>query len=256
MKRNLRQAFTLIEVMLAMAILMVLIGAVYSIWYGVTSAARSGSTAAAAAQRERAAMRVMQEALAGAQLFVGNPTYYSFEVGEVGAASLTFVARLPDSFPRSGKFGAGAMRRVLFALEPGLDRQQKLVLRQQPIFAEELDEDEKLHPVVLAENVKSLTVELWDATASDWTDKWAYTNQLPKMVRVSLQLSYPIAGGQFKANTSPLMTAVVAIPTAGVQPTWQPTTLGGGSGGGSSGGGGRNNGRNNGGGRNTGGGGR
>ena len=219
-------AFTLLEVMLAMAILAVVVGAVYSVWYGIISAAAAGNNAAAAAQRERAAMRIMQEAVAGAQLFVGNPKYYSFEVGEAGTEGLSCVSRLPDSFPRGGKFGAGVMRRVSFAVETGPTRNKVLVLRQQPILTETMDEDERLHPVVLAENVKSFMVELWDTTANDWTDKWVYTNQLPKMVRVSLQLNYP---GQVKANTSQLMTSVVALPTAGVQPTWQPTTIGGGN---------------------------
>jgi DNA-binding ferritin-like protein (Dps family) len=208
--------------MLAMAILVGVIGAVYTIWYGVISAAAAGNKAAAAAQRQRQAMQIVKEAVAGAQLFVANPKYYSFEVGEEGKGELSFVARLSDTFPRSGKFGAAAMRRVLFTLEPGADRNQQLVLRQQPILAEDLDEDEKTHPVVLAEQVRVFTVELWDTTAKDWTDKWIYTNQLPKLVRVSLQLG---AAGYSKADASVMMTSIVALPTAGVQPTNQPTRL-------------------------------
>jgi DNA-binding ferritin-like protein (Dps family) len=205
--------------MLAMAILVGVVGAVYSIWYGVIRAAAAGNLAAASAQRERAAMRVLQEAVAGAQLFVANPTYYSFEVGEEGKDGLSFVARLSDAFPRSGKFGAGAMRRVLFAVEADSTRSRQLVLRQRPILTEEFDEDEQTHPVVLASDVKTFTVELWDVTAKDWTDKWIYTNQLPKLVRLSLQLQTP------GSKPSPMMTALVALPTAGVQPTNQPTRL-------------------------------
>ena len=219
-----RKAFTLLEVMLALGLLSLLITAVYSTWSGIVKASKVGTSAAVVAQRERATMRVLQEAIVGAQLFVANPNYYSFEAQNGDATTLSFVAKLPESFPRSGKFknlGGSQLdfdvRRVAFSVEPGPDRNKQLVLRQNPIFME-LDEDEQTHPVVLADNVDKLSLEFWDTTANDWTDTWLLTNQLPKMVKVSLQLKYTTARGQ---NESPKMTTVVALPTTGVQATWQ-----------------------------------
>lgn len=220
--------FTLIEVMLAMAILTVVIGAIYSTWTGIVKASRVGQDAAAAAHRERMAVRVVEEALAGAQLYVANPMYYSFEVDNGGKVALSFVSSLPQAFPRSGKFGDALMRRVMFSVEAGAGYQKQLVLRQNPILME-LDEDEQLHPVVLAQSVKKFSVEVWNPTANDWADTWLLTNQLPKMVRVSLQLNAAASrGGEIAL---PLLTTVVGLPTAGVQPNWQLPTVGGGPGG-------------------------
>ena len=206
------RGFTLIEVMVAMAILVVVVGAIYSTWTGIVKAAKVGLTAAAAAQRERMAIRVVEDALASAQLFVANPKYYSF-VGENGSeAMLNFTARLPEAFPRSGKFGDFDMRRVQFSVEGGGGRTKQFVLRQSPILME-MDEDEQSHPVVLAQDVRKFQMEFWDAVKNDWTDEWSQTNQLPKLVRLSLQLNY---AGTRGVDTSPTITRIVALPTAGV----------------------------------------
>lgn len=218
--------FTLIEVMLAMVILGGVIAAIFSTWTGIVKASKVGQDAAAAAHRERMAMRVVEEALTGAQLYVANPMYYSFEVDQGGKVALSFVSSLPKAFPRSGKFGEALMRRVMFSVEAGAGYQKRLVLRQNPILME-MDEDERLHPVVLADSVKTFVVEVWDPVASEWADTWLLTNQLPKMVRVSLQLNYAANRGVI---TSPLLTTVVGLPTAGVQPAWQTPTVGAGSG--------------------------
>ncbi len=230
----LHSAFTLLEVMLAMALLSLIIAAVYATWAGIVKAAKTGTNAAVVAQRERATMRVLQQAIVGAQLFVANPTYYSFEADNGDATTLSFVSKLPESFPRSGKFknlGGSLLnfdvRRVVFSVEAGPDRNKQLVLRQNPIFME-MDEDEQTHPVVLADNVAKLSLQFWDTTANDWTDTWLLTNQLPKMVKVFLQLKYATARGE---NASPVLTTIVALPTAGVQATWQQTSGGNGSGG-------------------------
>lgn len=220
--------FTLIEVMLAMVILGGVIAAIFSTWTGIVKASKVGQDAAAAAHRERMAMRVVEEALTGAQLYVANPMYYSFEVDQGGKVALSFVSSLPKAFPRSGKFGDALMRRVMFSVEAGAGYQKRLVLRQNPILME-MDEDERLHPVVLADSVKTFVVEVWDPVASEWADTWLLTNQLPKMVRVSLQLNYAANRGQI---TSPLLTTVVGLPTAGVQPAWQTPTVGADPGGG------------------------
>lgn len=219
------RGFTLIEVMLAMAILGGVIAAIYSVWTGIVKAAKVGQDAAAAAHRERMVVRVVEDALAGAQLFVANPQYYSFELEGEGRGALSFVSSLPEAFPRSGKFGTATMRRVIFSVESGNGYSKRLVLRQHPILME-IDEDERLHPVVLAESVKKFSVEVWDPTAKEWADTWLLTNQLPKMVRVSVQLDY---AGTRGVSTSPLLTTVVGLPTDGVQPNWQmPTVTGGG----------------------------
>lgn len=220
------RAFTLIEVLLAIAILGVVLGAIFSSWSGILRAKQVAVRAAASAQRERMAMRVIQEALVASQLYVANVRYYGFANEAVigGENSLSFVARLPKSFPRSGKFGDFDVRRVAFSVELDGERRKQLVMRQCSILME-MDEDEKTHPVVLADDVKDFQVEFWDVTKSDWTDVWLQTNQLPKLVRVSLQLNFT---GMHSTRTADMVTRVMSLPTVGVPQNWQiPMVTGG-----------------------------
>ena len=217
-------AFTLLEVMLSISILSVVLAAIYSSWMGIIRAKEVAVEAAATVQRERMAMQVIQEALGAAQLFVANAQYYGFsnDVHFGEANTFSFVAQLPEAFPRSGKFGAFDVRRVTFAVESGGDRLRQLVMRQNPILMD-MDEDEQVHPVVLARNVKQFKQEYWDTTTSDWIEEWVQTNQLPKLVRITLQLNYG-EGNSIKPGE--VVTRVIGLPTAGVQPGWQVPSLG------------------------------
>jgi prepilin-type N-terminal cleavage/methylation domain-containing protein len=220
---NYPRGYTLIEVMLAMAIFSLVMLAIYSTWFGIMKASRVGQDAAIAAQRERTAMHVIEEALSGAQLFVANPNYYSFAPKTEGKTTLSFVASLPADFPRSGKFSGWPMRRVTFSLETGGNGQKQLLLRQNPILME-LSDDEKIKPVVLARNVKLFKMQFWDDQDHEFKDEWIETNQLPKMVEVTLQLNYT---GSHSVTTEPKLVALVGLPTTGVPPNWQAPQAGG-----------------------------
>jgi hypothetical protein len=144
-----------------------------------------------------------------------HPEYYSF-VGE--EKSLSFVARLAKSFPRSGKFGDFDVRRLTFSVEDRLDGGRELVLRQNTLLID-MDQDEKDHPLVLAKNVDKFELGFYDKKKDEWVDKWTdnFTNQLPPLVRVVLTLKdHPHS---LKATEE--ITRVISIPSVTVAPTWQ-----------------------------------
>ncbi|HSO20269.1 MAG TPA: prepilin-type N-terminal cleavage/methylation domain-containing protein, partial [Desulfosarcina sp.] len=111
--------FTLLEIMLALGIFAGVLAAIYASWTSILRATQATHQAAARVQRERLAVRTLEEALAAAQVPRHNPAPYAFVADtseEFGA--LSFVARLPESYPRSGRFHGLAVRRVQFAVEP------------------------------------------------------------------------------------------------------------------------------------------
>jgi type II secretion system protein J len=210
------KAFTLIEVMVALALLGMVIAAVYSSWIAIIRGSKIGLTAAAEVQRSRIAMRTLEDALTSTRMFVSDAEFYSFE-GETGSkAFLSFVANLPASFPRGGKFGDYTVRRVTFALEPALNTGSQLVLRQTPLLVD-ADIDEKEHPVVLAKNVAKFELGFWDTRSGDWLDEWTQTNQLPPMVRITLQF----AGKGYQSRPRDEVVRVVALPSIAVPTVWQ-----------------------------------
>lgn len=200
-RSNRPSAFTLIEIMIAIGLFMLIIMAVYSTWDLVMRATQTGQRAAARAQRERVAMRTLENSLMCIQSFQASQQYYFFEVSGGDAPLLSFASRLPDPFPRNGKFDQIQLRRVTYSLEPNKDGSKDLVLRQNPVLMD-MDEDEKENPLVLARNIKAFQVECWDTNQDEWVTEWDNTNAIPPMLRVSLVFAGDTSGGPSPADVS------------------------------------------------------
>ena len=211
------RGFTLIEILMAMAIFGLVMSAIYATWTAIIRGSKAGLAATAQVQRERMAMFTIEQALTAARSFQVDLQHYGFVAENGSDAMLSFVARLPKSFPRGGRFGDFDVRRVAFSVENGPNSERQLVLRQCPILME-FDRDETEHPLVLAKNVNELLFDLWDPRANDWTDAWTQTNQLPKMVRVTLRLSPP---NQNNSATKEEIVRIIALPSITVPPVWQ-----------------------------------
>jgi type II secretion system protein J len=207
-----RRAFTLIEIMVAVAIFALLVAAVYSTWMVILKSSQVGNAAGARAQRERIAIRTLEDSLTCIQSFQASMGYYMFNVTNGDQPALSFVARLPDIFPRNGKFDSN-LRRLTFSIEPGTDSERDLVLRQNPILMDQ-DADEQQIPLVLAHNVKDFVIECWDTNALDWVDGWDSTNSLPPMVRITLTLALDNKNDKYD-STAPLIaiTREIAMPS-------------------------------------------
>jgi type II secretion system protein J len=210
------RAFTLIEIMVAISIFSLVLAAIYSSWTAILRARKVAGDATASVQRARISIRVIEDSLGSVESFVRNANYYSFVGENGGEASLSFVARLAKSFPRSGKFGDFDVRRLTFSVEKGADSSRQLVLRQNPVLMD-MDIDEKEHPLVLAKNVQDFQLQFWDMRLNDWIDEWTQTNQIPKLVMVTLKLSDSPYSRQIQEE----ITRIVSIPAMAVQPGWQ-----------------------------------
>jgi hypothetical protein len=132
----------------------------------------------------RVSVRALEEAIGSAVMYVDNAKYYTFATDTSGNnAYISFVARLPDSFPGSGLFGDQQVRRVCFYVQDG-----NLMLRQAPLL-EATKKIGKPYEIALAPNVSLFDMEFYDGMANKWFAEWISTNQLPKMVRIALSFS-------------------------------------------------------------------
>jgi len=206
-----RRAFTLLEMMVAIAIFAMVVATIYSTWILIVRSSQIAQETAAQAQRERVAVRTVENALMCIQSFQASMKYYSFDVENGAQPVFSFTSRLPDVFPRSGKFGDFNVRRLAFSVEPGADQENNLVLRQNPILMD-MDEDEKKYPLILAHNVKDFEVECWDTNQMEWVQEWDDTNTIPPLVRVTFAMASRTASG----NDGPVLslTSVIALPSS------------------------------------------
>ncbi len=197
--------------MVAIAIFTLLVTAVYSTWVLIIKSTQVGQEAAAQVQRQRIAIRTLEDSLTCIQSFQASMQYYTFVVENGAQPQLSFVSRVPDVFPRNGRFGDFNLRRLTFAVEAASDSEKDLVLRQNPILMD-IDPIEQSTPLVLARNVQDFIVECWDTNQMDWVDTWDNTNALPPMVRVTLALGSNLKN---KNSTAPVIgiTREIAIPS-------------------------------------------
>jgi len=209
-------AFTLVEVMVALAIFTGVVAAIYACWTSVLRSSQVGLAAAAEAQRKRMAIRCLEDAFLSAQMFNQNAHYYSFfaDTAREEGASLSLVAHLPRSFPRSGSFEGLPLRRVTFTLEPDAGGGKALLMEQVPVLFEP-DIEETNNRLVLARDVRLFIVEFWGPNSREWEPEWLATNQLPRLVRFSLGFGGP----GLKVQEEDVATRVIALPTMGVPAT-------------------------------------
>jgi len=74
------RAFTLIEIMVAIAIFGMIVAAIYSTWVLILKSSRVGQEAAAQIQRQRIAVRTIEDSLTCVQSFQASMKYYIFVV--------------------------------------------------------------------------------------------------------------------------------------------------------------------------------
>ena len=114
--RPIREAFTLLEVMIAIMIFAMVLTAVYATWIAILRGTQAGVKAAAEVQRSRIAMRALEDAFLSAVMYTENSKYYYFVAESSGdMAGVSMVSRLPASFPGVGRYGDQIVRRVSFS---------------------------------------------------------------------------------------------------------------------------------------------
>ena len=213
--------FTLIEIMMALAIFSLVLISIYACWTLVVRSSQVAQKATAKVQRQRVAVRTIEEALFCARSFAADLEHYGFEAENGDDARLSFAANLPQSFPRSGKFGAFNVRRVIFELESAPAGGRQLVMRQHPVLMDlEFDQDEIDHPLVLARGVEKMEFKFWDTRKSEWAEEWSQTNSLPPMIMVLLEFGDPDQRYNYSAPRDEV-ARIVKLPTITVPAYWQ-----------------------------------
>lgn len=201
-------AFTMIEVLLAVGIFSMVMIAIYSSWSAILRGSRSGLMAAAEVQRARVTIRSLEESLGSCLLYADNLKYYAFFADTSSDFGyLSFVARLPQSFPGSGMFEGQDLRRVTFEVDPD----GNLLLKQSPIL-EATDVIGDPYTIRLAPQVSTFAMEFFDARIGQWTPEWIYTNQLPRLMRVALGFGKDPATGnpqRLTMRTIPLNSVAI-----------------------------------------------
>jgi prepilin-type N-terminal cleavage/methylation domain-containing protein len=214
-----QRAFTILEVMIALFIFAIILSAIYTTWMGIVKGIKSGTKAAADVQRSRMALRSIHDALLTAVVYNENVKWYYFVADTKGDfAALTFVSRLPASYPGVGHFGDSIVRRVSFYTQSGSDGKAELVMSQVPMLLNTNDGGAQGYSMVLARDVGKFELSFFDPQKKDWVTDWQNTNTLPSQVQVTLALGG--SGSSSSRKPEDVVIDIVSMPAqvvAGVQ---------------------------------------
>ncbi len=199
----------MLELMIAIAIFGSIMVSIYACWINIARGIKVGEIAASSAQRGRVALHTVEQALQTAQCYSYNNAYYVFlaDSRDERFSSIEFTARLPDTFLGGGYFGNQVMRRIAFYVKNGEGRQNNLVMSQVPL----LDANEQKDPyeIVLARDITRFSLEFWRPGDKDFSPDFVETNQLPKLVRITMGIGHV---NNNSSQPSQVMIRLINIP--------------------------------------------
>lgn len=203
--------FTLLEILLAVAVLGMLITCVYSTWSAALNSWRRGSDASEAFQRERVVMDALMELTKSAIFFAPSAPLYAFIATKNPGLgdSISFVTASDAFLPPSETIAAG-MRRVFVSLERDQYQRTYLAIVNEPALRP--DDDKSLEPPqahVISMDISGFYVRYRDPRDGSWSDKWEEDQFPPSAVE------YTVVFGERDGRFPPVVvTRAVDIPVA------------------------------------------
>lgn len=206
-----RTGFTLLEVLLAVAVLGMLITSVYSTWSAALTSWRRGTDVSEAFQRERIVMDALRELTQSAVYFAPSAALYDF-VATTHAGlgdSISFVTASDAYLPPSETISAG-MRRVIISLEQDQYRRTYLAIVNEPALRPQDDRSlEQPQAHVISMDVSGFYVRYRNPQDGTWSEKWEEQGFPPSAVE------YTVMFGERDGRFPPVVvTRAVDIPVA------------------------------------------
>lgn len=214
MKRT--AGFSLVEVMLATALLAVGLALAFAALVNATRATERAESMAQRSERLRAVQAFLRRQVDGA---LALP--YEFESGtgeatvfEVSRDELRFVAPMPGYLSRGGPY------LQIFRLRPGaggrrLEFEHQLLTPDGPVESER-------EPEILLEGIADGGFEVRtlgsEGEPGDWTETWDRPGEMPRLVRLKLRLHESGAHWPTLVAAPRLAASMTAQPVPGVVP--------------------------------------
>ncbi len=187
--------FTLIELMLAIAIMALVMSITFLTFSTVTKAWRTGQTLSEGLHHGEFVMEQLEMGLRSAY-YSGAPvnSKYGFWMESIGESETISWVKLGTALVGDDCSFAGSPHRVIVSMEADEDGRTAVAVRSWRLADEPEDFDpEELEPVLLSSKVTSLTCQPMDpnpdiAGEIEWMDEWTETNRLPKAVKITLEI--------------------------------------------------------------------
>ena len=192
-----QSAFTLVETIVSIAILSIVLAMVYGVFFSVARSTVAGAEASVEVQRQRIALKTIEDSLSGLVYYEQSKEQYSFlaDTTIFEYPSISFVSRVPPGFLGNKEFGSQRLRRITFQVEDDEDLGRSLVMYQealmQPINTQDIQEPKRW---VLGPNLDTFFFVFWSTINNEWVSEWTETNSVPS--RLKFELAFKRADGE------------------------------------------------------------
>ncbi|HRZ10855.1 MAG TPA: prepilin-type N-terminal cleavage/methylation domain-containing protein [Kiritimatiellia bacterium] len=187
-----RAAFTLIEVLVAVAIMAVAFAIVWSTFTAAVNGWQRGTKLLDQLHRGDFVMEQLVLALRSAAFFSNRPDKYGFRLDESGGGegsrdTMSWVtsgmAFLPPDSPL-----ANGLHRLEFGLDTDDEGRPAVAIRAWPHLADEEESDVKGEPWFVSTEIKGFRCRTYNAEDEKWEHEWENTNSVPRLVELTLYL--------------------------------------------------------------------
>jgi prepilin-type N-terminal cleavage/methylation domain-containing protein len=207
-----KSAFTLIEILIAVAIMSLCMALVAMIYTNTIKAWRMGQNVMDELHQGDFVMEQIVSALRSEAFFPNNRQVYGFWLDDKGTQSsahdeISFVTSSSAFLPSDSQF-QNSLHRLFLTIDSDSNGREGLAVRALPHMAKEMKKNEA--PVwIVSTRVKSLDCQVYDMGKKDWEDDWEDTNKIPNLVKVTITVS-PV----HEEDPDLVISRVVEIPIA------------------------------------------
>lgn len=243
--------FSLLEILVALAILTVAFAIIWTSFSATISAWRRGSDMMDRLHRGDFVMEQLVAGLRSAAMFSNRPDKYGFHLKDAGGGAdshdeLGWVTASTAFLPAESPL-ANTLHRIVVTVGDDPEGRSALSIKAFPHLAD-LDSDSvEIEEWFVSTEIQGLSCRVWNAEEEDWDEEWEDTNSIPRLVQLTLYMT-PLEDERDPVVLRRLVEIPVAPPLAeaarpdGGTVTNQPAPAAGGAqpaGGGTAGGGGQ-----------------
>ena len=187
-------AFTLVEAIVSVAVLSIVLAMVYGVFFSLARSTVAGAEASVEIQRQRIALKTIEDSLSGLVYYEQSKEQYSFlaDTTIFEYPSISFVSRVPPDFLGNKEFGSQRLRRITFQVEDDEDLGRSLVMYQealmQPVNTQDIREPKRW---VLGPNLDTFFFVFWSTINNEWVSEWTETNSVPSRLKFELAFKGP-----------------------------------------------------------------
>ena len=210
---NRRAAFTFLELLVALAILVSAFAIVFTVFTSTLNAWQRGSEVLARLHHGDHVMDQLVQALRSTAFFDSRPDLYEFRLEKRQADGqpadlMSWVTSSAAFMPLDTPYAHG-VHRLIVTVDRAGSGDYGVAVRAVSHLSEE--EDEESDPWLVSTRVKGLRCRIFDPEAEDWVDEWEREQAIPSLLEITLYLEPEEQGG------APVrMQRIVTIPVAPV----------------------------------------